>query len=91
MRSFKIDRGVLFLFVILAVLIIAAFILIFAMRTNPVTDALSGDNILKILVVLEDAGVPISTNLIAYYPGTKRAAMFDIPGETGLIIRVIFP
>jgi len=87
MRSFKIDRGVLFLFVILAVLIIAAFILIFAMRTNPVTDALSGDNILKILVVLEDAGVPISTNLIAYYPGTKRAAMFDIPGETGLIIR----
>lgn len=87
MKSFKIDRGILFLFVILFVLIIAAFILIFAMRSNPVLDALSGDNILKVLVVLEDQGVPLSTNLIAYYPGTKRAAMFDIPGETGLIIQ----
>ncbi|NLK61263.1 MAG: LCP family protein [Treponema sp.] len=83
----KIDRSVFFLFVILAVLIGAAVILVFAMRNNPVRDALSGDQLLKVLVVLEDEGVPLSTNLIAYYPGTKRAAMFDIPGETGLIIK----
>ena len=87
MRSMKIDRSVFFLFVILAVLIGAAVILVFAMRNNPVRDALSGDQLLKVLVVLEDEGVPLSTNLIAYYPGTKRAAMFDIPGETGLIIK----
>jgi len=87
MRSMKIDRSVFFLFVILAVLIGAAVILVFAMRNNPVRDALSGDPLLKVLVVLEDEGVPLSTNLIAYYPGTKRAAMFDIPGETGLIIK----
>ena len=87
MRSMKIDRSIFFLFVILAVLIFAAVILVFAMRNNPVRDALSGDQLLKVLVVLEDEGVPLSTNLIAYYPGTKRAAMFDIPGETGLIIK----
>ncbi len=87
MKSTKIDRSIFFLVVILAVLVVAAFVLVFAMRTNPVRDALSGDQLLKVLVVLEDDGVPLSTNLIAYYPGTRRAAMFDIPGETGLIIR----
>lgn len=87
MRSVKIDRSIFFLFIILAVLVVATVILVFAMRNNPARDALSGDNLLKVLVVLEEEGTPISTNLIAYYPGTKRAAMFDIPGETGLIIR----
>lgn len=87
MRSLKIGRSIFFLFVILAVLIGAAVVLVFAMQNNPARDVLSGDQLLKVLVVLEDDGVPLSTNLIAYYPATKRAAMFDIPGETGLIIK----
>ncbi len=87
MRSLKLDRSVLFLVAILAVLLIAGALLVASMKTNPVKDSLLGDKILKVLVVLEDAGKPISTTIIAYYPGNKRAAMFDIPGETGLIIK----
>lgn len=57
------------------------------MKTDSLKDSLSKDNLIKVLVVLEDAGAPVSTNVVTYYPGSKRAAMFDIPGETGLIIR----
>ncbi len=87
MRSFKIDRSVIFLVVILLVLLCAAILLIIAVRTDPLKDSLSGDKILKVLIILEDKGMPLATNIIAYYPGNKRAAMFDIPGETGLIIK----
>lgn len=87
MRSFRLDRSVLFLVAILVILLAGGALLLIAMRTDPVSDSLSGDKLLKVLIVLEDGGRPISTNVIAYYPGTKRAAMFDVPGETGLIIK----
>jgi anionic cell wall polymer biosynthesis LytR-Cps2A-Psr (LCP) family protein len=87
MSSFRLDRSVIFLVVILFVLILSGGILMFAMRTDPVHDSLADDKLLKVLVVLVDDGKPVSTNIVAYYPGSKRAAMFDIPGETGLIIK----
>lgn len=87
MKSFRIDRSIVFLLIILFILSVAVFFLIFSMRTDSLKDSLLKDNLIKVLVVLEDSGVPISTNVVTYYPGSKRAAMFDIPGETGLIIR----
>ncbi len=87
MRSFRLDRSILFLVAILVVLVVVAVFMFFAMRTDPVGDSLSGDKLLKVLVVLEDGGMPVSTNIVAYYPSSKRAAMFDIPGETGLILK----
>ncbi len=87
MRSFRLDRSILFLIAILVILVVVAAFMFSAMRTDPVGDSLSGDKLLKVLVVLEDDGMPVSTNIIAYYPASKRAAMFDIPGETGLILK----
>lgn len=87
MKSFRLDKSIIFLVVILLVLIVAGVILFIAMKRDPVKDSLSGDKLLKVLVVLEDKGTLVSTNIVAYYPGSKRAAMFDIPGETGLIIQ----
>jgi len=87
MSSFRLDRSVVFLVAILFVLLLGGAVLVFAMRTDPVRESLSGDKLLKVLVVLVDDGKPVSTNIVAYYPGSKRAAMFDIPGETGLILK----
>jgi len=89
MKLFRFDRSLTFLVIILIVLLVTALVMALAMRTDPVKDSLSGDNLLKVLVVLEDGGKPISTNIVAYYPGSKRAAMFDIPGETGLILKAL--
>lgn len=87
MKSFRIDRSIVFLLIILIILSIAVFVLLFSLKTDSLKDSLSKDNLIKVLVVLEDEGVPVSSNVVTYYPGSKRAAMFDIPGETGLIIR----
>lgn len=86
MTRVRLDRSIVFLVFILLVLLVSAGFLVFSMQTDPVKDSLEGDKLLKVLFVLEDEGLPIATYIIAYYPGSKRAAMFDIPGETGLII-----
>ncbi len=89
MKSFRVDKSIVFLMVILVLLLVTAVFMLLQMRTDPIASSLSGDNLLKVLFVVEDGGVPVSTNVIAYYPGTKRSAMFDIPGETGLILRTL--
>ena len=87
MRTFRLDRSISFLVAILVILVLSAVALAFAMRSDPLKESLTGDKLLKVLVVLEDKGMPVSTNILVYYPESKRAAMFDIPGETGLILK----
>ncbi|MDR1319459.1 MAG: LCP family protein [Treponema sp.] len=62
---------------------------VYSLRTDPVEEALSGDRVINLLFVLENDRKPLSTYVLMYYPTTKRAAVFDIPGELGLIIRQI--
>ncbi len=80
-------KNILFLLLILIVFISSGILVLLKMRSDTLASYLSDDKILKVLVVIEDNGIPISTNVIAYYPETKRAAMFDIPANTGLIIQ----
>jgi anionic cell wall polymer biosynthesis LytR-Cps2A-Psr (LCP) family protein len=60
-----------------------------ALRQDPIEEALSGDRVINTLFVFEAEGKPLASYVLMYYPGTKRAAIFDIPGEVGLIIRRI--
>lgn len=87
MKSFRVDKSLIFLIVILIVLLLTAVFMLLEMRGDPISESLSGDNLLKVLFVVEEGGIPVSTNVIAYYPGSKRSAMFEIPGNTGLILR----
>ena len=82
-------KNILFLSMILLVLISAVVFVLIKMGTESFEDSLSSDKILKVLTVIEDDGMPISINVIAYYPETKRAAMFNIPANTGLIIQTL--
>ncbi len=82
-------KNVLFLSMILLVLVIAVVFVLVKMGTDSFEDSISSDKILKVLVVIEDEGNPISANVIAYYPETRRAAMFNIPANTGLIIQTL--
>ena len=80
-------KNILFLLVILIVLITSFVLVLIKMQRDTVQDYLSSDKILKVLLVVEDKGVPISISILAYYPETKRAAMFDVPANIGLIIQ----
>ncbi|WP_029410370.1 LCP family protein [Treponema pedis] len=80
-------KNAIFLLMILVVFITSGIAVLIKMKTDVFETYLSDDKILKVLVVIEDNGNPISSNVIAYYPETKRSAMFDIPSNTGLIIQ----
>lgn len=87
MKSIRLDRSILFLLIIFTVLLVTGAVLIFSMKTDPLQESLSQDSLLKVLVVIEHEKMPVSSHILAYYPGSNRAAMFDIPGETGLILK----
>jgi len=78
------SRFLLVLILILFAVGITAVALFF--RSNPVDDALSANRVINVLFVIEDEKKPLSTYVLMYYPGTRRAAVFDIPGELGLLL-----
>ncbi|QUL04768.1 LCP family protein [Treponema pallidum] len=87
MKVLDMGRHGLFLLLIFFMLVITVFAVFFGMKRDPLESSLSSDNILKVLFVIEHENVPISSNVVAYYPATRRAAMFDIPHNMGLILQ----
>lgn len=80
------SKNAIFLLLILVMLIPAGFIVGRSMKSDTIKTSLSEDKLLKILFIIEYEGKPLSTSIIAHYPQTRRAAMFDIPGNIGLIL-----
>jgi anionic cell wall polymer biosynthesis LytR-Cps2A-Psr (LCP) family protein len=79
-------------FLLAAILILLAggiIFIYFYLRTDPIEEALSGDRVINTLFVLEKDAKPLSSFVLMYYPATRRAAIFDIPRDLGLIIRRI--
>jgi anionic cell wall polymer biosynthesis LytR-Cps2A-Psr (LCP) family protein len=70
------------------VLLLAAgiFAAVYTLRGDPVEEALSSDTVLNVLFVIEQNQKPLGAYVLMYYPATGRAAIFDIPGELGLLI-----
>ena len=75
------------LLVMIVLLLVTGIIFaVYTLRSNPVEDALSGNRVINTLFVIEEEKKPLSTFVLMYYPATRRAAVFDIPGELGLLI-----
>jgi len=51
-----------------------------------VEDAVADSRLMNILFVIEDDKKPLSTYVLMYHSGTKRTAIFDVPGDLGLLI-----
>jgi anionic cell wall polymer biosynthesis LytR-Cps2A-Psr (LCP) family protein len=86
-RQTKKDASIVLLAAIAALLGAAVLFTIMALRQDPIEEALSGDRVTNTLFVFESEGKPLASYVLMYYPATKRAAVFDVPGEVGLIIR----
>jgi anionic cell wall polymer biosynthesis LytR-Cps2A-Psr (LCP) family protein len=89
LRRSKSDASALLLAAILLLLAGGVVFTIFVLRSDPVEDALSGDRVINTLFVIDRDRKPLGAYVLMYYPATKRAAVFDIPGELGLIIQRI--
>ena len=89
MRKTRINASI-FLLVLIALLLTGGIILaILAFRSDPIGESLSGDQVINTLFIVENQGKALCTYVLMYYPPTRRAAVFDIPGSLGLIIRRI--
>ena len=86
MRAVKRDASVFLLVLIILLVVFGIVFSIISFRSNPVEDAVNTNRVINVLFVMEDNKIPLSTYLLMYYPATKRAAIFDIPGELGLLI-----
>ena len=81
----SVNKGSIFLVIIFMILAITSIVMIFALQTDTVGEMLKNDELIKILIVLEQDGKPICTDVLIYYPVSRRGALFDIPGNTGAI------
>jgi anionic cell wall polymer biosynthesis LytR-Cps2A-Psr (LCP) family protein len=76
----------LLLGLIILLIILGAAAAVYTLRSNPIEDALDANRVINILFVIEEDKRPLSTYVLMYYPATRRAAIFDIPGDLGLLI-----
>lgn len=81
------DKSAIFLIAIVAIIAIATIVMLSSIHTDPVEDAVKGSRMINIALILERNGRPTSTGILMYYPGNSRAALLDVPPDTGLIIK----
>jgi len=86
MTILKENASTLLLILIIILFVFAVVISIYTFRPNPIEDAIASNRVINVLFVIEDNKTPVSTYVLMYYPATKRAAIFDIPGNLGLLL-----
>ena len=82
----KVDASRFLLAIIILLLVAALVFGMYIFRSNPVEDAVSSNRVINVLFVIENEKKAVSTYVLMYYPVTRRAAIFDIPGEIGLLL-----
>ena len=61
----------------------------YLLRPDPIEAFLAEDRVISVLWVIEEDGAPASAFVVLYYAATRRAAVFDVPGDIGMHIRRI--
>lgn len=89
MKRIAIEKSSVLLLVIIGILAGMIVFLFASLRSDAVGMAMKSDRILNIAVIIEKDGKPVSTQLFLFYPSNGRAALLDVPAETGLIIKTL--
>ena len=89
MRKTKFDASAFLLILIILLLVGGVVFVATYLRSDPITESLEEDRVINTLFVIENNDKPLCSYVLMYYPATKRAAIFDIPGSLGLIIQRI--
>jgi len=78
---------VLPLLIILIVVIIGAFFVVRLVQRGTVQAIIKKDQPMGILFIFEQQGKPVSNQLLIWYPSRRKAAIMDIPGSMGIILK----
>ena len=83
------DASAVLLAAIVLLLVGGVIVAVYTLRSDQVEEVLSNDRVISVLYVIEKDQKPLCTFVLMCYPKTRRAVIFDIPGELGLLIRRI--
>ena len=87
MKNKSLGKGIILLLLICVIVIVTSVIIVFSLQTDEVGDIIKNDQLIKILLVLHDGKDVVWTDVLIYYPVSRRGAVFDIPGNTGAIYK----
>jgi anionic cell wall polymer biosynthesis LytR-Cps2A-Psr (LCP) family protein len=86
-RNTKADASVFLIIAIVLLLGAGIFVISNVLRSDPIEGALSGNEIINILLVFEGEEKPLGSYVLMYSPQNNRAAAISIPGDVGLILK----
>lgn len=76
-RGGKIEKSMIFLFLVFLIIIITSIVVVTALQVNPVAEIIENEEPIKILFVLEDHEKVLFTDVFIYYPVSGRGALFN--------------
>jgi len=89
MRKIAFDKSHIILWLILALFLAAAIIAFVALKAESISTQLKTDRPINILLIFEQQGKPVSTQLLMFYASRSKAALLDIPANTAVILKTI--
>lgn len=85
MRVSDEQKGLLFLILIVLILAGAGAVVALSMRTDTVEQTLESDQVMRVLYVIDDGGEAMMSEVLIYYPESKKAMIVHIPSNIGHI------
>jgi len=85
--DYKADKSVFLLLAIVALLAGGILYTLNVLRSDPIEEALTGEELINILFVFEHEQKPLGSYVIMYSPMNNRAAAISVPGDTGKILK----
>lgn len=80
------QKGILFIAIIFVIVIAVSIVFTLSLKTNVVEENMKDSPVLRCLFVVEDEDKSaLFTNVVIYYPSSKKAALVNVPGHTGAI------
>ncbi len=86
MKRARIDNGAILLASIVLIVVGVSFFLYMQVRTDKVTSVLDEKKEVRVLFIVANGDKPDFTDAFLYNPVTRRAALFDVPGNVGSLI-----
>jgi polyisoprenyl-teichoic acid--peptidoglycan teichoic acid transferase len=88
-RRTGIDKSVLLLIVIIAIVAGTVVLVITYVRTDAIVEGVEADELISVLVGIDLGDGRLITEVFYYQPGTHRGALFDIPANTGVVLETL--
>lgn len=88
-RRPKIDLSVVLLLVVVGILAATSVFVYLNLRTDTVSSMVDNGETIRVLLVTEEDGTPISTQVLIYNPRTNRVGLFDVPHDLGAILEAL--